>query len=265
VKKTLVIGLIAALGLACLVMVNGCKPNRLTPDRALAAREVELKLAEAEREQEHMHDENEAETVHLLERVPPPDAYEGGKGPEHATLTAPDTFLVEFVCSNGNFVIQCHREWAPVGVDRFYNLVVQGFFDGARFFRVVPGFVVQFGLNGEPALSAKWKEAMLQDEPVKKGNQKATITFAKSSQPNSRTTQLFINLADNSRLDAMGFSAFGEVTMGMNVVEDITAKYGEEPNQMMIQEQGNEYLKTNFPDMDYIKEAYVGELKADSQ
>ncbi|MFO7974254.1 MAG: peptidylprolyl isomerase [Candidatus Hydrogenedentota bacterium] len=260
-KRILAIGAVAVFGVVCVVLVNGCKRDRLTPERAQAAREVEKKLAEIEEEPEQMEsepEEDKTESVPLLERVPPPEEYDGGKGPEHAALTAPDTFKVQFVCSNGNFVIECHREWAPIGVDRFYNLVVQGFFDGARFFRVVPGFVVQFGIHGDPGLSAKWREATIQDEPVKKGNKKGTITFAKSQMPNSRTTQLFINLADNSPLDNQGFSAFGEVIEGMDVVEDITAKYGQQPNQTMIQQQGNEYLKANFPDMDYIKEAYIG-------
>ncbi|MEA3364772.1 MAG: peptidylprolyl isomerase [Candidatus Hydrogenedentes bacterium] len=260
-KKVFAIGAVAVLGIVCIAFVNGCKPERLTPERAQAAREVEQKLAETEKEREPMEDQPEAHKTEdgpLLERVPSPEEYDGGKGPEHATLTAPETFKVQFVCSNGNFVVECHREWAPIGVDRFYNLVVQGFFNEARFFRVVPGFVVQFGINGDPALSAKWREATIQDEPVKKGNKKATLTFAKSQMPNSRTTQLFINLADNSPLDAQGFSAFAEVIQGMDVVEGITAKYGEQPNQMMVQQQGNEYLKTNFPDMDYIKEAYIG-------
>lgn len=260
-KKALSIGLVAVAGLACIVIVNGCQPERLTPERVNAARDVELRLAEAEKEHEPMeneHEEHEAEAAGLLERAPLPEGYSGGKGPQAATLTAPDTFKVQFVCSNGSFVVECQRDWSPLGVDRFYNLVVQGFFNEARFFRVVPGFVVQFGINGDPALAGQWRDANIQDEPVKKGNRKGTLTFAKSSMPNSRTTQLFINLADNSALDAQGFSAFGEVIQGMNAVEGITAKYGQQPDQMMIQQQGNAYLKSNFPDMDYVKEAYIG-------
>lgn len=260
-NKVIAIGVVAVFGVACIALVNGCQPNRLTPERVRAARDVEQKLAETEKEkQPQMEDEPKEPTTENsspMDQVPPPETYDGGKGPEHATLTAPDTFKVRFVCSNGDFVVECHREWAPIGVDRFYNLVVQGFFNEARFFRVVPGFVVQFGINGDPALAAKWREATIQDEPVKKGNKKGTITFAKSQRPNSRTTQLFINLADNSPLDAQGFSAFGEVIQGMDVVEAITAKYGQQPDQMMIQQQGNEYLKANFPDMDYIKEARI--------
>ncbi len=281
-KKLFSIGAISAIGLVCIVLVNGCKPDRMTPERARAAREVELRMAEAEREHQHLENQHvqdeqhdhaqhehqdsvtprDAEQEHaegLLERVPLPEEYDGGKGPEHATLTAPDTFKVQFVSSNGNFVVECHREWAPIGVDRFYNLVVQGFFNEARFFRVVPGFVVQFGIHADPALAAQWREANILDEPVRQSNRKGTLTFAKSQAPNSRTTQLFINLSDNTPLDAQGFSAFGEVISGMSTVEGITSKYGEQPNQMMIQTQGNAYLKSNFPDMDYIKEAYIGE------
>ena len=255
-KKVLSIGVVAALGIACIVAITGCQPSRMTPERALAAREVELKLDQTEREQ--MREEQNAASTAPLERAPLPEGYNGGKSPKDATLTAPDTFKVQFVCSNGNFVVECHRDWAPLGVDRFYNLVVQGFFNEARFFRVLPGFVVQFGINGDPALMNQWREATIQDEQVKQGNRKGTLTFAKSSMPNSRSTQLFINLNDNSAgLDAQGFSAFGEVIDGMSVVESISAKYGEKPNQMMIQEQGNAYLQPNFPEMDYIKEAYI--------
>lgn len=258
VKKVLSIGLAAALGLACIVIVNGCERDRMTPQRADAARKVELKLAEAEKEKENMESQHEAANTALLERAPLPDGYNGGKSPQDATLAAPETFKVQFVCSNGNFVVECHREWAPLGVDRFYNLVVQGFFNEARFFRVLPGFVVQFGINGDPALMGQWRDATIQDEPVKKGNQKGTLTFAKSQMPNSRSTQLFINLTDNTaQLDPQGFSAFGEVIEGMSVVEKISPKYGERPNQMMIQEKGNEYLKSSFPDLDYVKEAYI--------
>ena len=257
-KKVLSIGVVAALGIACIVAINGCQPNRMTPERALAAREVELKLDQTEREQ--MKEEQNAASTAPLERAPLPEGYNGGKAPKDATLTAPDTFKVQFVCSNGNFVVECHRDWAPIGVDRFYNLVVQGFFNEARFFRVLPGFVVQFGINGDPALMGQWRDATIQDEAVKQGNRRGTLTFAKSSMPNSRSTQLFINLTDNSAgLDPQGFSAFGEVIDGMNVVESISAKYGEKPNQMMIQEQGNAYLQPNFPEMDYIKEAYIAQ------
>jgi peptidyl-prolyl cis-trans isomerase A (cyclophilin A) len=258
VKKTVVMGAVIALGFASMAALNGCQPSRMTPERAHAAREIELRLEQAEREK--MKEDQRAASTAALERAPLPEGYNGGKSPKDATLTAPDNFKVQFICSNGNFVVECHRDWAPIGADQFYNLVLQGFYDDARFFRVLPGFVVQFGIHGDPAIMAPWRDANIKDEPVKQGNRRGTLTFAKSSMPNSRSTQLFINLGDNSAgLDSQGFSAFGEVVVGMDIVDNITPKYGENPNQMMIQEQGNAYLKPNFPDMDYIMEAYIAQ------
>ncbi len=169
---------------------------------------------------------------------------------------APDIFKVRFECSNGNFTVECHKDWAPIGVEHFYELLKVRFYDGARFFRVVPGFIVQFGLAGDPQLNMKYGERTIKDDPVIKSNLKGTLTYAKTSLPNSRSTQLFINLADNSRLDSMGFSPFARVIEGMEVVERINPKYREVPDQMMIRLQGNAYLERMFPDLDYIKRAY---------
>ncbi len=166
---------------------------------------------------------------------------------------APDVFKAKFECSMGDFVIECHKDWAPIGVERFYELIKSNFFNDARFFRVVPGFVAQFGIPADPKLAAEWRVKTIKDEPVKHSNEKGTITFAKSSAPNSRTTQLFINFADNSQLDGMGFSAFGKITEGMDVVMKINAEYREAPNQGMIQAKGNEYLTQSFPRLDFIK------------
>ena len=171
---------------------------------------------------------------------------------------APDTFRVQFECTNGTFVVECTKAWAPIGVQRFYDLVREGFYDGASFFRVVPGFVVQFGLAADPKATAKWKAKELKDDPVKESNKEGTITFATRG-PNTRTSQLFINLADNARLDGMGFSAFGKVIAGMDVVRKITAKYGEQPNQQLITMDGAEYLSKNFPEMDGIKKATIAQ------
>lgn len=170
---------------------------------------------------------------------------------------APDTFKVRFECSNGNFTIECYKEWAPIGVEHFYELLKVKFYDGARFFRVVPGFIVQFGIAGDPQLNAKYGEKTIKDDPVKQSNKKGMVTYAKTSLPNSRSTQLFINLADNTRLDTMGFAPFARVIEGMEVVERINPKYGESPDQMMIRMQGNAYLEQMFPDLDYIKRAYL--------
>jgi len=167
---------------------------------------------------------------------------------------APDEFKLKFECSNGDFVIDVHKDWAPLGAQRFYTLAKEDFYDGARFFRVVPGFVVQFGIAGDPTVNAMWREQNIKDDPVKKSNKRGYVTFAKTNAPNSRTTQIFINLGDNENLDAMGFAPFGEVIHGMDEIDDIESKYGQQPNQGAIQQQGNEYLKENFPDLDYIKD-----------
>jgi peptidyl-prolyl cis-trans isomerase A (cyclophilin A) len=154
-------------------------------------------------------------------------------------------------------VILVHRSWAPKGADRFYNLVKYGYFDNSRFFRVLPNFMVQFGINGDPAIQAPWREANIADEPVTQSNKRGTITFAKASMPNSRTTQVFINFRDNSGLDGQGFSPFGEVVSGMEVVDKINAEYRENPDQGLIQSRGNAYLTKEFPRLDFVKKATI--------
>jgi peptidyl-prolyl cis-trans isomerase A (cyclophilin A) len=176
--------------------------------------------------------------------------------------TAPAEFRVTFETSAGTFVVAVHREWAPLGADRFYNLARSGFFDGARFFRVLPGFVAQFGMHGDPAVSRAWFEQRIPDDPVRHTNARGTVTFATSG-PNSRTTQLFINYRDNDRLDGMGFAPFGEVVEGLDVVEKLHSGYGEGapqgggPNQGRIMAEGNAYLERDFPKLDFVKRAAV--------
>lgn len=165
-------------------------------------------------------------------------------------------FRADFKTSKGEFQVEVHRDWAPLGADRFYNLVNNGFFDDARFFRVIEGFVAQFGLNGDPRVSAAWSEARLEDDPVAESNRRGTITFATAGE-NSRTTQVFINFKDNSRLDGMGFAPFGEVVSGMEVVDQLYSGYGDGVAQNRIVAEGNEYLKKEFPDLDYVVEATV--------
>jgi peptidyl-prolyl cis-trans isomerase A (cyclophilin A) len=169
---------------------------------------------------------------------------------------APESYRVKFETSCGNFTIEVQRKWAPLGADRFHELVTAGFYDECRFFRVVPGFVVQWGMNGDPAVYAKWKDRVFADDKVTESNLKGFVSFA-SRGPDTRTCQLFINLADNQRLDELGFAPFGKVIEGLDVVEKINAEYGQMPNQGLIQEQGNEYLKARFPKLDYIKKATV--------
>ena len=171
--------------------------------------------------------------------------------------TAPDQFSVVFETSAGDFTVSVERRLAPHGADRLYQLVKSGFYDDQRFYRVVPGFVVQWGMAGDPAIIARWSASRIPDDPVVGTNLKGTVTFAAGSQPGTRTTQLFVNLRDNTNLDGMGFAPIGRVTEGMEVVEAINGEYGESPNQMEIRQGGNEYLNREFPRLDYIRTARI--------
>ena len=169
---------------------------------------------------------------------------------------APDHFKVRFDTTKGPVLIQVERAWAPLGADRFYTLVRAGFFKGDRFFRVVPKFIVQFGINGDPKVAERWKHANLKDDPVTENNMRGTLSFA-SAGPMSRTTQLFINLNDNVQLDGSGFAPFGRVIDGMQAIDAIDQEYGEQPKQERIEAEGNGYLEKEFPKLDYIKSAAI--------
>ncbi len=179
------------------------------------------------------------------------------KNPASLKEQAPPVYKAKFDTSAGTFVVEVHRDWAPNGADRFYNLVKNGFFDNCRFFRVVPNFMVQFGINGEPAVQSAWRSANIPDDPVKQSNKPGYVTFAQTSAPNSRSTQVFINFADNSFLDNQRFAPFGKVISGMDVVNKIYSGYGEQPNQGSIQMEGNAYLEKSFPKLDYVKKATI--------
>jgi peptidyl-prolyl cis-trans isomerase A (cyclophilin A) len=201
------------------------------------------------------------------------NANEAAKSPEAPAIEVPpeeakipddkppvNGYQVKFETTKGDFIVEVNEDLAPLGAKRFFNLVKSGFYDQCRFFRVLPGFMVQFGINGDPAINTKWK-AQIPDDPVKTSNKKGTITFATSGQ-DSRTTQVFINYADNTFLDGQGFSPFGKVISGMDVVESILSKHGESPDQGAIQNVGNAYLIDKFPDLDLIIKAKIYDEEA---
>jgi cyclophilin family peptidyl-prolyl cis-trans isomerase len=185
-----------------------------------------------------------------------------GPSPGTHEEQGPDTYKVRFDTTKGPFVVTVTRAWAPLGADRFYTLVKSGFYDGARFFRVLPKFVVQFGIAGDPAANAKWHNANLVDDPVTQTNRRGTITYGTAG-PNTRTTQVFINLADNARLDSKGFAPFGEVTDGMDAVDKFFSEYGEGPplgggpSQTRAEAEGTAYFERDFPKLDYVKKASI--------
>jgi cyclophilin family peptidyl-prolyl cis-trans isomerase len=175
---------------------------------------------------------------------------------------APATFRARFETTKGSFVIEVHRNWAPHGADRFYALVKGGYFDGVRFFRVISGFMAQFGIHGDPQISRQWRDRSIPDDPVTQSNTRGTVTFATAG-PNTRTTQMFINYADNRALDPQGFAPIGVVIEGMDVVDQLYAGYGDGPpegsgpDQGRIENEGNAYLAHDFPKLDVITKAQL--------
>lgn len=193
-----------------------------------------------------------------------PAVHPGLANPSKATETAPDKFRVVFDTTKGKVVIEVTREWAPRGADRFYNLVKVGFFKDIAVFRVITGFMAQFGIHGDPEVAKAWKDAQFKDDAVKAKNTRGMVSFATSGK-DTRTTQMFINFGDNSRLDGMGFSPFGQVVEGIDVIDSLYSDYGEGapngrgPDQAKVQHHGNSYLKDQFPNLDYIKSATLEE------
>jgi peptidyl-prolyl cis-trans isomerase A (cyclophilin A) len=181
------------------------------------------------------------------------------KDPSQIVATAPDVFKAKFDTTKGVFVIEVHRDWSPAGADRFYALVKNGYYDGVKFFRVVPGFVVQWGIHGDPAIASRWLQSKIKDEPVKESNHRGYVTYAKGG-PNTRSVQVFINLQDNSQsLDSQWFAPFGKVVEGLDVVEKLNGEYGDNLKNLQgrIAEEGNAFLEKNFPNLDAIKKATV--------
>ena len=201
--------------------------------------------------------------VAVFAQAPAADAAKAKlKNPAAFTEKAPSTYKAKFETSKGAFVLTVRREWAPLGADRFFNLVSGGFFDDCRFFRVLDDFMAQVGINGTPAVQSAWKDARIQDDPVKGSNKRGFASFATAG-PGTRTSQFFINFKDNSTLDKSGFAPFGEVTAGMDIVDKLYSGYGEGgprgkgPEQGKIQAEGNTYLMKDFPKLDYIKKATI--------
>lgn len=198
---------------------------------------------------------NPANAAHLVH----PDLLD----PSKANAKAPDVYKARFTTTKGDFVIEVHRDWSPNGADRFFNLVKMGFYDDTRFFRAIDGFMVQFGISGDPMVNAKWQNASIPDDNGGQSNTKGMVTFAQRGVPGSRTTQVFINYGDNARLDASHFTPFGKVVTGMDVVDSLYKGYGEGapmghgPDQGSIQSQGNAYLDKSFPKLDAIKHAEI--------
>ena len=185
------------------------------------------------------------------------------KNPTALNETAPDEFRVKFDTSAGEFTVEVHRDWAPNGADRFYNLVKSGFYDDVRFFRVIENFMVQFGIHGDPAVSSAWRDARIPPDGVDQSNRRGYVTYAMAGSPDTRTTQVFINFGNNSSLDRQGFAPFGRVVDGMRVVDRIYSDYGEGaprgrgPSQGRIQAEGNTYLNADFPRLDYVNAATI--------
>lgn len=239
-KKLLKIAGGVVVVVAGLLVLNHFQPERLTADRLEKAKEVQKQL------------DGDA-----VAAAPAGEKEKSVKEPA-ATDAKPDpnVFKVKFETSAGDFVVEVHRDWAPIGAQQFEELVKANYYDGNRFFRVLPGFVVQFGLNGDPKVTAEWEKKRLKDDPVKQTNAPGTLTFATMG-PNTRTAQLFINLGNNARLDGTGFSPFGKVVEGFDAVKKINAEYRELPDQGRITAEGNAYLERTFPRMDYIKTARI--------
>jgi len=236
------------------VVFTQLQPDRLTASTLQKANEVQRKLDQASTD----NPISVAQAVAKPAEAKPAETKpaEPAKPAEPKKDEGNNVFKVKFECSNGTFTVECQRDWAPLGAARFEELVKEGYYNEARFFRVVPGFVVQFGIAGNPEATKKWKTNRLKDDAVKQSNSPGTLVFATSG-PNTRTTQLFINYGDNKRLDGMGFAPFGKVIDGMDVVKAICSEYGEKPSQPRMESEGNAYLTKEFPKLDFIKSATI--------
>lgn len=210
------------------------------------------------------HEQAEAKAAPSDREPMPAEIFERLVDVKGAQQKAPDRFEVELDTTKGKILIEVHRDWAPHGADRFYSLVKVGYFEDIAFFRVMDGFMTQFGMHGNPRVNKAWTRQPIEDDPVERSNERGTVSFAKTKAPNSRTTQLFINTVDNANLDKMGFSPFGRVIEGMDVVDSLHVTgegrpRGAGPSQRRIKMSGNVYLRKHFPDLDYVKSARIVE------
>jgi peptidyl-prolyl cis-trans isomerase A (cyclophilin A) len=269
-RNAVVVGVVVVL-LGVAGAIYAVQPSRLTAsqlEKSLAAQK-QIDQIEARRQvaQQAAATEKPAAAAPAEAKpapAPPADAKPADAKPADAQqkeTPVSDVTKVKFECSNGTFVVECYKDWAPLGVERFLQLVKEGFFADVRFFRVVTQprpFVVQFGISGDPATAKKWRDARIKDDPVKQSNKAGTLTFATGG-PNTRTTQLFVNLGDNTFLDQSGFSPIGKVVEGLETVKAFNSKYQDQPTglQGQIQAQGNAFLEKQFPGLDYIKSATI--------
>jgi len=217
---------------------------------------VVLGLAACDKQTETPAASTSAPAAAPAETMPAAAANPALFSPEKATEKAPEVFKIKFVTTKGDMVVEVTRAWSPLGADRMYNFAKIGYFDGTAFFRVIPGFMGQIGIHGDPAVSAKWRDARIMDDPkIGKSNQPGTVTFATCG-PNCRSTQIFFNTGDNAGLDGQGFTPFGKIIEGADVPAKLNGEYGGSAvDQASLQYQGNAYIKANFPNVDYIKTA----------
>ena len=279
-KKIIQVILVIAIGLGAVYYIaTEIGGNRLTEERRASIRVATEKAKEAE-----VIDVAVAPEAALADPTPEPApeptddpivlAANTSDEPETPAADAtpwpeetPEAFQVLMSTTKGDVKVYVYRDLSPIGVDRFYELCKIKYYDGCRFFRVIPGFMAQFGISADPKLTAKWSVANIKDDPVKQGNQRGWISYGMlNGVRNSRSAQLFINYGDNSRLDGMGFAAFAEVVEGMEYVDAINAKYGEQPRQEVAKEYGDEYFQQAFPDLDAIKSiTYLGPIPEESE
>lgn len=245
--------------LALLVVMNIFAPDRVEQRlfEAQQARAEELALPGSQRNR----DENISARIATFraERMQEKEDADTAAAPVDAEPAGDGTFRVKLETTKGDIIIECRPDWAPIGAARMKEAVEAGVYDDAAFFRVIDGFMVQFGIPGDPAVSAEWSKKMIKRDPVKASNTRGMVTFAQSSSLDSRTTQIFINFGDNSRLDRDGFSPIGKVVEGMDVVNSLNGEYGNSPSgrQAEIQQGGNEFLRAQYPNLDYIKKATI--------